>query len=117
MQHALLRLHTPLEKTPHKAGVVGDRLVGATIALFEMPAQGGSAAGADVAESFALLWGDGVPPTFQKSLSILSEDIGHFEPMFSHLLRPSPSVVRTSRIGRSSSGLTVVRNLASETCR
>ena len=91
--------------------------MGATIAVFEMSAESGSTAGADVAESFALLGGDGVPPTFQKSLSILSEDIGHFEPMFSHRLLPSPSVVRTSRIGRSSSGLTVVRNLASETCR
>jgi hypothetical protein len=91
--------------------------MGATIAVFEMSAQSGSTAGADVAESFALLGGDNVPPTFQKSLSILSEDIGHFEPMFSHLLLPSPSVVRTSRIGRLSSGLTVFRNLASETCR
>ena len=91
--------------------------MGATIAVFEMSAQSGSTAGADVAESFALLGGDGVPPSFQKSLSILTEDIGHFEPMFPHLLLPSPSVVRTSPMGRSSSGLTVVRNLASETCR
>jgi hypothetical protein len=87
------------------------------IALFDMPAKSGSAAGADVAESFPLLWGDGVSPLFQESRTILTEDIGHFEPMFSHLLLPSPSVVRISRIGRSSSGLTVARNLASETCR
>jgi len=90
---------------------------GAAIAMFEMSAQSGGTAGADVAESFPLLGGDGVSPSFQKGLPILSEDIGHFEPLFGHRLLPSPSVVRTSRIGRLSSGLTVVRNLASETCR
>ena len=113
----LLPLHSPLENTPHKAGIVGHHLVWAAITLFDVSAQSGSTAGADVTESFPLLWGDDVSPLFKKSLSILTEDIGHFEPMFSHLLLPSPSVVRTSRIGRSSSGLTVVRNLASETCR
>jgi hypothetical protein len=91
--------------------------MGATITLFEMSAQSGSTAGADVAESFPLLWGDGVSPSFKKSLSKLMDDIGYFEPMFSHRLLPSPSVVRISRIGRSSSGLTVVRNLRSETWR
>jgi hypothetical protein len=59
----------------------------------------------------------GVAPSFSKRLSVLTKDIGYFEPMLSHLLLPSPSVVRTSRIGRSSSGLTVVRNLRSETWR
>jgi hypothetical protein len=82
--------------------------VRAIITLFDMPAQGGSTAGADVAESFPLLRRQGVPPSFEKSPLLLTKDIGHFEPMFSHLLLPSPSVVRTSRIGRSSSGLSVV---------
>ena len=99
------------------AGVISDRLVRAMIALFDMPAQGSSTAGADVAESFSLLWGDGVSPAFEKSFSVLTEDIGHFEPMFPHLLLPSPLEARISRIGRSSSGLTVARNLASETRR
>jgi len=109
--------NSPLENTPHKAGIVGHHLVGATITLLDMSAQSGRTAGADVAESFPLLWGDGVPPSFKKSLSKFTEDIGYFESMFSHLLLPSPSVVRISRIGRSSSGLTVVRNLRSETWR
>ena len=29
---------------------------------------------------------------------MFAKDIGHFEPMFFHLLLPSPSVVRSSRI-------------------
>jgi len=92
-------------------------LVRALITLFDMPAQGGGTAGGDVSESFSLLWGDGVSPSLEKGFPILAEDIGHFEPMFSHLLLPSPSVVRISRIGRSSRGLTALRNLRSETCR
>ena len=89
----------------------------AMVPFLDVAAQSGSAAGADVTESFALLRRQGVGPSFSKRLSVLTKDIGYFEPMFSHLLLPSPSVVRTSRIGRSSSGLTVVRNLRSETCR
>ena len=91
--------------------------MGATIALFEVSAQSGSTAGADVTESFPLLGGDHLPPPFQKIFSMFSEDIGHFEPMFSHRLLPSPSVVNISRIARSSSGLCVFRTLATETCR
>jgi len=107
--------NSPEQKTPHKAGIIGHHLVPTTITVFNMSAQSGRAAGTDVAESLPLLWRQGVSPSFSERLSMLTEDIGYFEPMFSHLLLPSPSVVRTSRIGRSSSGLTVVRNLRSET--
>ena len=34
------------------------------------------------------------PHRFRKSSLYSTEDIGHFEPMFSHLLLPSPSVVK-----------------------
>ena len=105
------------QNTPHKAGIVGNPLVGAPITLLEMSAQSSRTAGVDVAESFSLLWRQGVSPSFSERLSMLTEDIGYFEPMSSHLLLPSPSVVKTSRIGRSSNGLTVVRNLRSETWR
>src|SRR5262249_19954244 len=98
---------------PIPAGVIGHHLVRATITLLDMPAQTGRTAGADVAESLPLLWRQGVSPSFSERLSMLTEDIGYFEPMSSHLLLPSPSVVKTSRIGRSSNGLTVVRNLRS----
>ena len=54
--------NSPLENTPHKAGIVGHHLVGATITLLDMSAQSGRTAGADVAESFPLLWG-GAPPS------------------------------------------------------
>jgi hypothetical protein len=115
VQHALLTLHSPLENTPHKAGVIGDYLVRAMIALLNVAAQRNSPANTDVAEGFPLLWGDGVSPALQKLLSMLTEDIGHLEPMLVHLLLPSPSVVRISRSSRLSRGLGVAWSFCSET--
>jgi hypothetical protein len=89
----------------------------AMVAFLNMTAQGGSAADADVTESFPLLWGDGVSPLLQELLSMFAKDIGRFEPMFFHRLLPSPSGVRISTIARSSSGLCVACTLRSETCR
>jgi hypothetical protein len=55
--------HSPEQNTPNKAGIVGNSLVGAPIPLLEMSAQSSRTAGADVAESFSLLWRQGVPPS------------------------------------------------------
>jgi len=70
------------------------------IALFNVAAQGRSPAGADVPESFPLFCGNGRPPSIQERLSVLTKDIGQFKAMFAHLLLPSPSSVRISRICR-----------------
>jgi hypothetical protein len=67
------------------------------ITSLDVPAQGSRPAGTDVAEGFPLLWGDGMSPSLQELLSMFTDDIGNFEPMFGHLLLPSPSDVRTSR--------------------
>ena len=50
MQHALLPLHSPLENTPHKAGVERDGLVAALIATVQMAAERGGAAKLDGAQ-------------------------------------------------------------------
>jgi hypothetical protein len=89
----------------------------ALVALLDVAAQCGSAAGADVTESLPLWWGDDVAPLLQEFLSILAKDIGHFEPMFSHRLLPSPSGVKPSRIARSSKGLCVACTLRTDTWR
>jgi hypothetical protein len=47
--------NSPLEITPHKAGVVGDEAMRALVAFLDVAAQSGSATGADVTESFPLL--------------------------------------------------------------
>jgi hypothetical protein len=61
------------------------------IALFDVSTEGRSTAGADVAKSLVLLGRDGVSPALEKLFLMLVNDIGHFEPMLGHLLRPSPS--------------------------
>ena len=87
----------------------------ATITLFDVTPQGSRPAGADIAESFPLLWGYGVSPLFQEFLSMLAEDIGYLKPMFVHLLLPSPSDTKMSRSSRVSRGLGVARSFCSET--
>ena len=47
--------YSPLENTPHKAGVVGDEAMRALVAFLDVAAQSGGAADADVTESFPLL--------------------------------------------------------------
>jgi hypothetical protein len=61
------------------------------IALFDVSPEGRSTAEADVAKSLALLGRDGVSPLLEKLFLMLADDIGYFEPMLGHLLRPSPS--------------------------
>jgi hypothetical protein len=47
LQHALLTPHSPLEKTPHKARVVGVARVSAVAALFDVATEGCGAADLD----------------------------------------------------------------------
>ena len=85
------------------------------VAFLDMTAQGGSAADADVTESFPLLWGDGVSPLLQEFLSMFAKDIGHFEPMFSHRSGGTVLAARTRSSEPSiSSGLRVERMAVSE---
>jgi len=55
VQQALLRPHSPLEKTPHKAGVVSDAGESALAAFFDMAAESGGAADFDGAHDAQLL--------------------------------------------------------------
>ena len=106
-----------LEVNGLQVAAVSYLLMGTMIALLDLGAEGGGTACADVSECFTLLGRQHVSPAIQKFLTVLAEDIGDFKPVFRHRRRPSPSVVKISLIGRSSSGLTVFRNRASETCR
>ena len=65
------------------------------VALFEMSPKAATA-GAVSRRAFVCWEGDGVAPRF-KGLPILSEDIGHFEPLSVEIFA-SPSVIGTSRI-------------------
>ena len=85
------------------------------ITLLQVRAQGGGAADADVPKSLALLGREGMAPLAQELLSIAAKDLGHFQLIVFHRLRPSPSEVKTSRIGRAAKGLGVVWKRRSET--
>ena len=81
--------HSPLEKTPHKARVIGDDLMSARIALLHilhMAAERGGAAVADCFESLSLMRPDYVTPFREELFFVGAEDIGHFEPMLHHCL-------------------------------
>ena len=83
----------------------------------QVSAEGGGTTKADVTQDLVLLAGENRSPAFEELLLVSVEDIGYFEPMWSHRLLPSPSEVVMSRIARSSSGLAVACSRCSETCR
>jgi hypothetical protein len=70
--------------TPVSTGVVRDSTMPTLIALLHMAAQSGGSACANILEGFSLLAGQYVPPPSQKVVSMCAEDIGHFQPMFTH---------------------------------
>jgi len=47
VQHALLPSHSPLEKTPHNAGVVSVALMAAVVTLLQMATENSSATDLD----------------------------------------------------------------------
>ena len=92
---------------PITARVIRDDAVSTLITLLDVAAQGSRPAGRNIAESFPLLWGDGVPPLLEEFFSMLTEDIGYLDPMLVQRLLPSPSEVSSSRSSRLSMGLGV----------
>ena len=59
------------------------------VALFDVRAEGGGLACADVSENSKLMVGNYVAPSLEKFLFVLAKDIGDFEPTFDHSCRPS----------------------------
>ena len=82
----------------------------APVALLDMPAQRRGPAGRDVAQGAALLGRERVAVAVEEGVTMVPEDIGHFEPRSRHGCG-RPSVGGTSR----SSGLCVASRAAVET--
>ena len=82
----------------------------AVIALLDVSAQGGSPAGGDIAQDAALLRRQRAAVAVEEGITVVSEDIGHFEPRSRHG-RGRPFVAGGSR----SSGLCVACRVAAET--
>jgi len=62
---------------PVTAGVIREDAVPATITLLDVSAPGSRPADRNLAESFPLLWGDGVSPLLEEFFSLLREHIGY----------------------------------------
>ena len=66
------------------ARVVGDLLMAAVIAFLDVSAQGGSPAGGDVAQGATLLRRERVAVAVEEGITIVADDLGHFEPRSGH---------------------------------
>jgi len=86
VQQALLRPHSPLEKTPHKAGVISVAGSIAVIAFFEMATEGRGAADLDGSHYAQLRERKRV--SFPVGSAISSKDVGHFQSGPRHPLLP-----------------------------
>ena len=82
-----------------------------------MSAERSGSASTDIAQHLPLLVRDNMAPALKELVLVSVKDIGHFEPMFSHVVLLPALVFPTTRRGRPSRGLAVACSLASETCR
>ena len=91
------------------AGVVGDLAVAAAVALLDVSAEGGGAAGGDVAEDATPLGGERAAVAVEEGVPMGPEDVGDFEAWSVHgRASPAGGSIR-------SSGLRVASTAAGET--
>jgi hypothetical protein len=77
--HASPQSDSPIQITPHKAGVVGNALVLALIALFQMTAEGGGPAQFDGTHDAALGRGERSRMLFTIGFAITTQHVGDFQ--------------------------------------
>ena len=70
-------VYSPLEETPHKAGVVRDGLMPAASALIAVPTQCGRAATLDRAKHVELAPRERIAITLEELVACPADDIGH----------------------------------------
>ena len=101
-----LLFHSPLEKTPHKATVVGDgRTVPAVGALIAMPAQGSGATARDGSQHFQVLPCDPPAAVFDEGASRGANQIGHLERWPVHLFALRYLLFQLERVQRTRGGV------------
>jgi len=92
-------------------------VVRTVVTLFEARAESGGATGADVSEHFALGRGERASPAGEEFLCVLTKDIGHFQPMFSHDWGALSPVLSMGLMGSVSKGLRIACNRWLDTCK
>src|SRR6266851_10051904 len=94
-------LHSPLEKTPHKAAVIRDGgTMPATGALIEMTAECGRTTPPNGQQHFDVLPTEPVAISFDESISRGADQIGHLEWWPGHLLFLRRTAFERQRIQR-----------------
>ena len=77
--------NSPLENTPHKAGVEGDGAMSALRTLIDVPAERCGAAAHDGGEDLQVQPGKPFPAAIQKSVSSRADEVGHLQRRPGHL--------------------------------
>ena len=113
------RPNSPLEKTPHKAGVIGDGLMPALGALVAMAAQGSGAAARDGVQHFDMRPVQPAPAPFEEAGAAGANNVSHLEGWLVHLLArfTLPRTVADDETGISSSGLATALRCMRDRCR
>ena len=113
------RPNSPLENTPHKAGVIGDGLMSALGALVAMAAQGGGAAARNGVQHFDMRPVQPAPALFDEAGAARANNISHLNGWPVHLLArfTLPRTVAEDETGISSSGLATDFRCLRDRCR
>src|SRR5579872_2826938 len=93
------RANSPLENTPHKAGVVRDDLMAAANALVAMSAERGSAATFDGPKHFELCPRQRTAIAFDEPASCPADDVGHLPGRPCHSFSPLGGCFDSGRLG------------------
>ena len=84
VQHALLPSHSPLEKTPHKTGVIRVALMAALITLLQVTAENSSPADLDRSHDTALRHRHRSAVLQTIICAVAAENIRYFQPRAIH---------------------------------
>ena len=71
--------YSPLEKTPHKARVIGDGSLSATVTLFDVSTEGGGTASGNGTQDFEMQTSYPAAMPFYESCAIGPNNVGHLQ--------------------------------------
>ena len=113
------RPNSPLENTPHKAGIIRDGLMSAFGALIAMSAQSGSAAARDGVQHFDMRPVQPAPALFNEAGAAGANDVSHLDGWLFHFLArfTLPRREEEHETGSSSSGLATAPRCLRDRCR
>ena len=98
VQHALFPSDSPLEKTPHKAGIISVALMAAVVTLLEMATENSSPADLDRGHGAALRDGERSAIFMTIGFAVAAKHIRHFKLWAIHVPELRRPVVERARL-------------------